>query len=117
MGLVALWKRKGGYYNWWLQRISVVFPSLLLVTILYQWWVNGVQSVLAWHAVFMSPWVNILVLLASFSILVHAYLGIWTVCTDYIHTVWLRRSVHLLVLVMLLGLFIWSVCIAMGVSV
>ncbi len=116
MGIKTLWQRKGGYYNWWLQRVSLVSPALLLWFLLYQWLVMSSDSVLAWHAVFQQVWLNVLVSVTSLSILVHAYLGIWTVCTDYIHHPLIRPLVHLTVLIVLVALFVWGLWIASGVG-
>lgn len=54
-------------------------------------------------------------LLALLSLIAHAWIGIWTVTTDYIKPLWLRLSMHGLVILALLLYVVWGVHIIWGV--
>jgi succinate dehydrogenase / fumarate reductase membrane anchor subunit len=72
---------RSGLYDWVVQRVSAV---ILLAYVLY------LSSVVlcgvdyeSWHALFSHTWMRIFSLMALLSIAVHAWVGLWSVFTDY----------------------------------
>jgi len=49
------------------------------------------------------------------SIITHAWIGLWTVCTDYIKCVWIRTSVILFLLLAEAILLVWGLKIVWGI--
>ena len=69
----------------------------------------------AWHAVFTCPYMRVLSVLALMSLLIHAYIGMWTVLTDYVKPVALRVTLEVLVYLSLVAYLIWGIAIVWGV--
>ncbi len=62
-----------------------------------------------WHAFFSMTLVKWSTLLAVLSILIHAWIGVWTIATDYLKCTCIRHSFLALVIVALMGYGAWSV--------
>lgn len=72
---------RSGLYDWLMQRISAVI--LLAYTVFLTYVIlNGVDYV-SWKALFSQTWVKIFSLMALLSLGAHAWVGLWSVITDY----------------------------------
>jgi succinate dehydrogenase / fumarate reductase membrane anchor subunit len=73
---------RSGLYDWFVQRASAV---ILLTYFLFLGWtlVSGVDYS-AWKALFQQTWMRVFSLLALISLCAHAWVGLWTVFTDYL---------------------------------
>jgi len=104
-----------GVTDWLKQRVTAVilviylllFPALLLT--------HQPLDVDSWCGIFHPLWFKIFSIIAFLSVLVHAWVGMWTIFTDYIH-LWSLR----LILIWVMGLalfayFIWFIQILWGV--
>ena len=75
---------RSGPYDWLIQRVSAV------VLALYTLWLLGVvfftsnMDYAAWSALFSHTGVRIFSLLALIALGAHAWIGLWTVSTDYL---------------------------------
>lgn len=74
---------RSGAYDWMVQRVSAV------VLALYSVWLVGLlffvpMDFAAWSALFEQTWVRVFSLMALISLGAHAWIGLWTVSTDYI---------------------------------
>lgn len=63
---------------------------------------------------FSNTLVRIASLIALFALSLHAWIGIWTVTTDYMKCTALRLSVQMLVVLWLLSQFTWGLMILWG---
>ncbi|SQA96666.1 Succinate dehydrogenase flavoprotein subunit [Cedecea neteri] len=64
-----------------------------------------------WHGFFASAFTKVFTLLALFSILIHAWIGMWQVLTDYVKPLAIRLPLQLLIVVALLVLrHLWIRC-------
>jgi len=72
---------RSGLYDWLMQRVSAV---ILLAYFLYVGWVVacGVDYG-AWKELFSLTWMRVFSMLALVSLVVHAWVGLWSVFTDY----------------------------------
>jgi succinate dehydrogenase / fumarate reductase membrane anchor subunit len=71
---------------------------------------------LAWQALFTATWMRIFTLFALISLCAHAWIGMWTISTDYFTTRMLgsaatkiRFIFQLACLVVLLVYFVWCI--------
>ena len=62
-----------------------------------------------WHKLFDSVLVKIATLVTLIAIIWHAWIGLWTVLTDYIKHTGLRLVLQSLVIILLLGYVFWGV--------
>lgn len=73
---------RSGVYDWLMQRVSAV---ILLAYFLYVGAVliGGIDYV-EWKALYSQTWMRVFSLLALLSLGAHAWVGLWTVFTDYL---------------------------------
>ena len=73
---------RSGLYDWLMQRVSAV---ILLAYFLFVAWVLvcGVDYS-SWKELFSQTWMRVFSMLALVSLVVHAWVGLWSVFTDYL---------------------------------
>lgn len=73
---------RSGLYDWFVQRASAL---ILLAYFLFLGWtlIAGVDYE-SWKALFSQTWMRVFSLLALVSLCAHAWVGLWTVFTDYL---------------------------------
>lgn len=103
-----------GLKDWWIQRATAVyflFYSLFLFGFL------GAHSHLQfsqWEALFHCVAFKIATVVALFAVMLHTWIGIWTVTTDYLKCTVLRFSLQLAIMLFLMAQFIYSLMIVWG---
>lgn len=104
-----------GLRDWLIQRITS------LVIALYSFFLIGFLVLhpqlrfSEWQPLFELTWMRIFTLLSIVSIVWHAWIGIWTVTTEYLPHLAIRLIVQVLVATSLIACFFWSVMIIWGV--
>jgi succinate dehydrogenase / fumarate reductase, membrane anchor subunit len=92
-----------GLKDWLAQRmtavIMVVYTLVLLVTFL----VSGEASYEGWSGLFANQTMKLLSMLAIFSLLYHAWIGVRDIWMDYIKPVGVRLTLHVLTILWLVG--------------
>lgn len=104
-----------GVQDWIKQRVTAVFLVVYLIILALMIVFHSPLDFMAWKAVFHPLWMKIFSILAFASILVHAWVGIWTIFTDYVHPWRLRFVLMWLVLLALCAYFVWFIAILWGV--
>lgn len=92
-----------GLKDWLIQRITAVYLAIYSAIFLVIGASCKPWHYEKWHHLFHTPWFQVATGLALFSILLHAWIGIWTVTTDYIKPTLVRLLVQSLVMFVLLG--------------
>jgi len=103
-----------GLKDWLIQRVTAVFFAVYSLFLLGFILTHPQMQYSQWQGLFQSGWLQIASAIALLSFLMHAWVGIWTVTTDYIKCTALRLSVQLLVALVLLSQFIWGLMIVWG---
>lgn len=104
-----------GLKDWLLQRVSaIIFAAYILCVLGFTLTHAGVNYTqwLNFHKLLIM---RVFFMLALLSYVVHAWIGIWTVTTDYINCSKLRFLVQSLVFLMLLSQLIWGAIIIWGI--
>ncbi len=104
-----------GVADWAVQRVSAVvlaLYSLFLVVFLL-----SVPELTydAWAGLFAQMWMKLFTLLALLAFVGHAWVGLWTVTTDYLHRTTVRVSVQLAVALVLFVYFVLAFDAVWGV--
>jgi succinate dehydrogenase / fumarate reductase, membrane anchor subunit len=73
---------RSGLYDWLMQRISAVI--LLAYVLCIAWVLAGGVDYIAWKELFSQTWMRVFSMLALVSLVVHAWVGLWSVFTDYL---------------------------------
>jgi succinate dehydrogenase / fumarate reductase membrane anchor subunit len=75
---------RSGLYDWMAQRVSaIVLAAFFLFLLGYVLFHPGLGYP-EWRALFSSTWMRVFSLLALVALGVHAWVGMWTISTDYL---------------------------------
>lgn len=99
-----------GARDWVMQRISAVILAVYSVVLVGFFLFNNVDYA-TWHAFMTSLPMKLFSLLAILALVVHAWVGMWTVLTDYVKSSGLRLVLQSLVIVAMLVYLFWGVMI------
>lgn len=75
---------RSGVLDWLIQRVSAVVLAVYTVFIVAYILLNPGMEYEQWQALFGQLWMRIFTLLTLLSVVVHAWIGLWSVLTDYI---------------------------------
>lgn len=75
---------RSGLSDWLVQRVSAVILAVYTVFLLGWLAANPVVDYAAWHGLMSGTAMRIFTLLALLSFVSHAWIGMWTVFTDYL---------------------------------
>jgi len=106
---------RNGLRDWLIQRVSAVVMvvySLFLVTFLLRY--NPINYYL-WKQLFSSEWMKLFTVLFLLSLLLHAWIGVWTVATDYVKSTALRLIFYTIVILALTVFLVWGIEILWGI--
>lgn len=100
---VALSFGKNGLQDWLIQRLTAIFLAAYVIFLFVYFILHPNPSFTEWSQLFSSIWMQISTSIILLSLIVHAWIGIWTVITDYIKPVSLRLFVQVFFILGLLG--------------
>lgn len=75
---------RSGVYDWVIQRLTAVVLGVYFIALLGYLLVNPDLSFQQWQALFGTTWMRIASLLALLALCAHAWIGLWTISTDYL---------------------------------
>lgn len=104
-----------GLRDWIIQRTSAIFMAIYFIGLISYLAFHPSLSFAEWHSLFSSPWMKIATMLLVLGLLYHAWIGMWTVFTDYIKSTVLRAIINFFVLLMLFACFFWGLLILWSV--
>ncbi|PCH55791.1 MAG: succinate dehydrogenase, hydrophobic membrane anchor protein [Legionellales bacterium] len=92
-----------GIKSWLTQRITAVI--LLIYTIIISWFFTMTPEVTysLWVDFITQPWVKLATIITLTALVWHAWLGLWTVSTDYLNKCLIIRLLTQLGLLTILG--------------
>lgn len=103
-----------GLRDWIVQRISAIILAFCTFGLAYYFITHPNLSFVEWRMLFSPVGMKVLTLLVVLSLAFHAWVGIWTVVTDYVKPALLRFVIDVLVFLTLLACFLWSLLIVWG---
>jgi succinate dehydrogenase / fumarate reductase membrane anchor subunit len=104
-----------GFKHWLIQRVTAVVVGSYVVWLAIYCMAYGPITYPVWHALFASLPVQIFTLLALIGLAAHAWIGMWTVATDYLHCIAIRLPFLMGVGLGLIALVLWGFRILWGV--
>lgn len=100
------WRSASGLRSWFLQRISAVYMAVFIVV----WAIamaSGVsESYPEWRAWVAHPVVNIAMALFFMALISHTWVGMRDVIVDYVHPLYLRLTLLVLIALWLLAMLV-----------
>lgn len=113
---------RSGLYDWMAQRVSAVVLAVYVLFLLGYLIANPGMDYAQWHGLFSNNWMRIFSLLTLVSLSVHAWVGMWTISTDYLTGMAIGKwatSVRFLFQavcgIAMFALFVWGVQILWGI--
>ncbi|KTD75670.1 succinate dehydrogenase, hydrophobic membrane anchor protein [Legionella waltersii] len=103
-----------GLKDWLIQRVTAVYFAGYSVFLLVFFLMHPGLNFGQWHALFANQAFKLATAIALIAMTLHAWIGIWTVTTDYMKCTIIRLSVQMLVVLWLLSQFIWGMMIVWG---
>lgn len=105
---------RSGLRDWLMQRVTAVIIAAFAVTLLSFMFTHMPLTQTLWQQFFSGLPVKILAFLSALSIVVHAWIGMWTVYTDYVKPAGVRLLLQILTILALMALLVWSAAILWG---
>jgi len=104
-----------GLTDWLIQRVSAVVMVFYSIGLLAYLVMNSPMDYTNWQLLFSHGWMKLATILFFLCLLFHAWIGMWTIFTDYIKPFLLRFVLQVLVFLSLVGFFFASLLILWGV--
>ena len=101
--------------DWLIQRISAIVMIVYVVGIVFFLVAHPGLAFYEWHGLFSQVWMKVATALVILSLLYHAWIGMWTVFTDYIKSAPIRLILDVLVILTLITFFLSTVLILWSV--
>jgi succinate dehydrogenase / fumarate reductase membrane anchor subunit len=95
---------RSGLSDWLVQRVSAVILGVYFVVVLGFILGHSGLGYADWHAFMTSSCMRVFNLLALLSLVGHAWIGIWTVLTDYVTDRQMGPSANFLRLILQIGM-------------
>lgn len=105
---------RSGLRDWLVQRVTAIVIALYSITILSFLFSHSAVTMPLWQGFFAHQIIKVFSLLAVFSIVLHSWVGMWTVYTDYVKSTSLRLILQSVTVLALLTLLIWCAVILWG---
>ena len=103
-----------GLKDWLIQRITAVYMLIYIISVSTWFMVKMPFKYPEWFLWCHSPLLQIATIVFMFFVILHAWIGLWTVTTDYLKCQSIRICVQSLLGFFLLGQFIWGLSIVWG---
>lgn len=104
-----------GLRDWVVQRISAVYMAIYTLGMLGYFAFHPSLSFAEWHSLFSYTWMKTATIILLMGLLLHAWVGMWTIFTDYVKPACLRAALEYLVILMLVACLIWGIMILWSV--
>ncbi len=111
----VLGQSHAGLRDWIIQRITAVVMAIYSVGLFGFVLCHPGLSFLDWHELFAQSWMKVATLLFVISLLFHAWVGMWTILTDYIKPFVIRFILYAIILLALIAFFFDAMLILWGV--
>jgi succinate dehydrogenase / fumarate reductase membrane anchor subunit len=106
---------RSGVHDWVIQRVSAVIIALYVFFILGYLITHPGMGFMQWRALFDLNSVRIFSVLSIVSIMAHAWIGMWTIATDYIKPTGLRFLFQATCAIAMFAYLVWGIEILWGV--
>ena len=97
---------RNGLGDWLLQRVSALIMAVYVIFLVSFFIIHCPMTYATWKGLFSCLWFQSLTTVVLFSLLAHAWVGLWTVFTDYVKNAGLRVVLEIALILFLLFLAI-----------
>lgn len=100
-----------GLKDWLAQRVSAVVLAVYSLILFFAWVTAGSLDHAGWSGIFDSAWMKVATLVAMLALAWHAWIGVRDIYMDYIKPTWIRLSLQVATIIVLIGYAVWTVTI------
>lgn len=100
-----------GLRDWLAQRITALVLTAYSIILFVAWVSASDMDYRSWNLLFSSSWMKVMTLLAVIALAWHAWIGVRDIYMDYIKPTWLRLTLEVATILMLVGYAAWAVTI------
>jgi len=105
---------RSGLSDWLIQRVTALILALYTLFIVAYLLFNPGLDYAAWSGLFAQTWMRIFTLLALISIAGHAWVGLWTVTTDYLKSTGVRVVAQIVIILAIFVFLVWGIQVLWG---
>ncbi|GAA0582729.1 succinate dehydrogenase, hydrophobic membrane anchor protein [Halomonas salifodinae] len=105
---------RSGLSDWLIQRVSALILAVYTLFMVGYLLFNPGLDYAAWSGLFSATWMRIFSLLAFVSLAAHAWVGLWTVTTDYLKATALRLVVQIVIILAIFVFLVWGIQVLWG---
>jgi len=105
---------RSGLSDWLIQRVSAVVLAVYTLFLVAYLLFHPNLDYATWSGLFAHTWVRIFSLLAFISMAAHAWVGLWTVSTDYLKHTAVRFGFQAVVIFAIFVFLVWGVQVLWG---
>jgi succinate dehydrogenase / fumarate reductase, membrane anchor subunit len=105
---------RSGLSDWLIQRVSAVILALYTLFMVGYLLFNPGLDYATWSGLFAQTWMRIFSLLAFVSLAAHAWIGLWTVTTDYLKSTGVRVGAQIVIILAIFVFLVWGIQILWG---
>ena len=110
VGSITNLTRKG-LSDWLWQRVSAILILAYVFFLTFYFIAHPNLQYYQWCRLFDSQFFKVATLVVGIAFFAHAWIGLWTVFTDYVKPVWLRLILQVLLVVSLSAYVIWLILV------
>lgn len=96
-----------GFREWLIQRVSALLIGSYAIVVIAYLLAFPHMSYVTWLHLYAGVWMRIYTVIILFAILWHAWIGLWTVFTDYVKPKGLRLLLEVGLFLLLIVYLIW----------
>lgn len=105
---------RNGVHDWLLIRVSAIVITLYILYILGFMIMAPDINFEVWHGFFASSITKVFTLLTLMSVLVHTWIGMWQVLTDYVKHSALRLVLQIAIVIALIVYLLYGTLVVWG---
>lgn len=98
-----------GLHEWIIQRVSALLIGLYAVFLTVYFFLHQPLNYFEWHTLFSHLAMKIATFVALISVLWHAWIGLWTVFTDYVKCGYVRHLLEALIVIAFASYLAWCI--------
>ena len=106
---------RSGLYDWMMQRVTAVVLMAYTIFMIGYLLFSSDLSYAQWSSLFQNTAMRIFTLLAILSMVAHAWIGLWSVSTDYIKKTSIRFAFQSVCGLLAFIYVVWGIQILWGV--
>ena len=107
--MINLIKNRIGFYSWIIQRFTALLFFLYTISIFLIFFINKNNINFLKYKICNSTIFCVSLIIALIIFFIHAFIGLWTVLTDYIKCFYLKKTIELLFLIYCILIFRYTI--------